>query len=167
MARKGYADVLEKDPTKKVSEEERIGRSQQKLGESERRSLREQREGLEQELHARKQLSGTPDLSDVTEKIKKIDMILGHDDEVGPKSGTEKDRLARRASEIEEVLKKEMPTRNEMWPKHGSVEAQKALRHNIKFQAERSGLCQEWQEIQKKLNPDDPFAQSLETIRPD
>ena len=142
MARKSYADVLEKDPTKKMSEEERIGRTQQKLGESERRGLREQREGLEEELRARKQLSGTPDLSDVTEKIKKIDMI-------------------------EEVLKKEMPTRNEMWPKHGSVEAQRALRHNVKFQAERQGLCQEWQEIQKKLNPDDPYAQSLETIRPD
>ena len=167
MARKGYADVLEKDPTKKMSEEERIGRTHQKLGESERRALQEQVAAAEEELHARKQLSGNPDLSDVQEQIRKKKMILQHDDDLNPKSGTERDRMARRASEIEEILKKEMPTRNEMWPKHGSVEAQRALRHNMKFQADRSGLCQEWQEIQKKLNPDDPFAASLETIRPD
>lgn len=172
MARKSYADVLDKqtaenDPTKGMSEEERIGRTEQKLGESERRALREQKEGLEEELLARKQLSGNPDLSDVTEKIKKIGMILDHDDDVGPKNGTEKDRLSKRASQLEDILKKEMPTRNEMWPKHGSVESQRALRHNIKFQAERGEMCREWQEIQKKLNPDDPYAQSLETIRPD
>ena len=32
MAKKGYADVLEKDPTKGVSQEEKIGRNHQKLG---------------------------------------------------------------------------------------------------------------------------------------
>ena len=167
MARKGYADVLEKDPTKGVPQEEKIGRTRQKLGESERRALNEQINAAEEELRKRKELSGTPDLSDVTEEIKKKKMILQHDDDLTPKSGMETDRLAARAREIEEVLKKEMPTRNEMWPKHGSIEAQKALRHNVKFQAERSDLCREWQDIQKKLNPDDPYASSLETIRPD
>ena len=167
MPRKGYADVLEKDPTKTMSEEERIGRTKQKLSESDRRTLREQKQGLEEELHARKQLSGNPDLADLQEKIKKIGMILDHDDDVGPKTATDKDRLAKRASDIEAILKKEMPTRNEMWPKHGSIEAQRALRHNVKFQAERGDLCKEWQEIQKKLNPDDPYATSLETIRPE
>jgi hypothetical protein len=167
MARKGYADVLEKDPTKGVSQEEKIGRTSQKLGESERRAIREQVDAAEDELRKRKELSGSPDLSDVKEEIRKKKMILQHDDDLTPKTGMETDRLAKRAEEIEYILKKEMPTRNEMWPKHGSVEAQKALRHNLKFQAERSDLCREWQEIQKKLQPDDPYAASLETIRPE
>ena len=167
MARKGYADVLEKDPTKNMSEEERIGRNRQKLSESDRQSLENQIAEAEHELKSRKELSGTPDLSDVQAQIKQKKMILQHDDDLTPKSGTEKDRLASRAKAIEEILKKEMPTHNEMWPKHGSIEAQRALRHNQKFQAERGDLCREWQDIQKKLNPDDPYAASLETIRPD
>lgn len=167
MAKKGYADVLEKDPTKGVSQEEKIGRNHQKLGESERRALREQINSAEEELRKRKELSGAPDLRDVTEEIRNKKMILQHDDELTPKSGMETDRLAVRAREIEEILVKEMPTRNEMWPKHGSVEAQRALRHNVKFQAERGEMCREWQDIQKKLNPDDPYAASLETIRPE
>ena len=167
MPRKGYADVLEKDPTKGVSQEEKIGRTRQKLSEAERRSLQEQVGAAEEELRKRKELSGTPDLADVTEEIRNKKMILQHDDDLTPKSGNERDRMAKRASDIESILKKEMPTRNEMWPKHGSIEAQRALRHNVKFQAERGEMCREWQDIQKKLNPDDPYAASLETIRPD
>ena len=97
MARKGYADVLEKDPTKGVPQEEKIGRTRQKLGESERRALNEQINAAEEELRKRKDLSGTPDLSDVTEEIKKKKMILQHDDDLTPKSGMETDRLAARA----------------------------------------------------------------------
>lgn len=167
MPRKGYADVLEKDPTKNMSEEEKIGRTKTKLSESDRSSLQNQINEAEIELQSRKALSGTPDLSDVQAQIKQKKMILQHDDDLTPKSGTERDRLAKRAAELASELKRTMPTHNEMWPKHGSIEAQRALRHNIEFQAKYSDQCREWQDIQKKLNPDDPYASSLETIRPD
>jgi hypothetical protein len=167
MARKGYTDVLEKDPTKSVSRDEQIGRNRQKLGESDRRSIAGQINQREEELRAKKDLNPDADVSDIQREIKDKKMILGHDDDLTPKSGNQRDRLSARAKEIETVLVKEMPTKREMWPKQGSSEAQQAVRHNLHFQEQRGDLCREWQDIQNKLNPDDPNAQSLELIRPD
>jgi beta-lactamase class A len=165
MPRKSYDDVIA-DPTK-MSAEEKIGRTKQKLHESDRRSLNSDIERREQEILAKKDLNPDADVSDLKKEIVHKKMILQHDDDLVPKSGNERDRLAARAKTIEDVLKKEMPTKREMWPKPGSVESQQAVRHNLKFQEQRDGLCKEWQEIQKKLNPEDPYAQSLELIRPD
>lgn len=164
MPRKSYDDVL--DPTK-MSSEEKIGRTKQKLHESDRRSLSGDIERREEEIRAKKDLNPDADVSDLKREIDHKKMILQHDDDLVPKSGSERDRLAARAKNIEDILKKEMPTKREMWPKPGSAESQQAVRHNLKFQEQRDGLCKEWQEIQKKLNPEDPYAQSLELIRPD
>jgi hypothetical protein len=168
MPRKDYSDVLEKDPTKSkpMSQEEKLGRVKDKLGEADRRSLQNQVIQDEESLaHAKEYNKDAPE--GVRERLNRNKMILQHDEDLNPKSGTEKDRLAARAREIEDVLKKEMPTKREMWPRPGSPESQQAVRHNLKFQNDRKDLCIEWQNIQKRLNPDDPNAQSLELIRPD
>lgn len=167
MARKGYSDILENDPTKKMPMEEKIGRTKEKLAESDRRSLAHQVEQDEEAIRASQDLSSPADMTDAKSRIERNKMILQHDDDLTPKSGNQKDRLSARAKEIAEVLTKEMPTKREMWPKPGSVEAQQAVRHNMKFQNDRDGLCKEWQDIQRKLNPEDPYAQSLELIRPE
>lgn len=166
MVKRGFSDVMEKDPTK-MSKEEKIGRTTQKLGEADRRSLALQVEQREEEIRAKKDLSPDADVSEMRKDIDHKKMILQHDDDLRPKSASQTDRLAARAKEIEGIIKKNMPTKREMWPKAGSVEAQQAIRHNLKFQEQYDGLCHEWQDIQTKLNPDDPYAQSLETIRPD
>ena len=171
MARKDYADVLEKreekDPTKSVRREEQIGRTVQKLSESDRRGIRMQIEQREEEIRAKKDMNPDADVSDMRKEINDKKMIIQHDDDLTPKSDGQKDRLYARSQEIQAILVKEMPTKNEMWPKAGSAQAQQAVRHNMKFQEERGELCREWQDIQNKLNPDDPNAQSLELIRPD
>jgi len=167
MARKSYADVLEKDPTKRVPQEEKIGRTTMKLSESDKRGLRMQIEQREEEIRAKKDMNPDADVSDMQREINQKKMIIQHDDDLTPKSDGQKDRLSARADEIREILVKEMPTKREMWPKPGSAEAQRAVRHNLKFQEDRADLCREWQDIQNKLNPDDPDAQSLELIRPD
>lgn len=167
MPRRGYADVLEKkDPTKKVPLEEKIGRGSSKLAEPDRRHLREEL-GRDEEAVALAKSTQTSVSQDTLDRIKRNKMLLGHDDDLGPKSGSAKDRLHNRAKEIADILKKEMPSKREMWPKAGSPEAQQAVRHNLKFQEQRKDLCLEYQEIQRQLNPDDPDAQSLELIRPD
>jgi len=168
MARKGYADVLEKrDPTKSVSREEKIGRTDQKLTEADRRGLAEQIAQREEEILAKKDMNPDADVSEMKKEIEHKKMILQHDDDLRPKSESQTDRLAARAKELEEILKKNMPTKREMWPKPGSSEAAQAVRHNLQFQERYSEQCREWQDIQNKLNPDDPNAQSLELIRPD
>lgn len=168
MAKKGYADVLEiKDPTKRIPQEEKIGRTTQKLTESDRRSLAHQIEQKEQEILAKRDMSPDADVSEMKKDIEHKKMILQHDDDLTPKSGGQKDRLAARAEEIRGILVKKMPSKREMWPKPGSTESQQAVRHNMQFQDQCSDLCREWQDIQNKLNPDDPYAQSLELIRPE
>lgn len=167
MARRGYADVLEKDPTKKMPLEEKIGRDSKKLTESDRRSLSDQVAQKEEEIRAKKDLSKDADVSAMQKDIDHKKMILQHDDDLRPKSDGARDRLAKRSEEIAEILKKNMPTKREMWPEPGSIEASRAVNHNLKFQEQYDPLCREWQDIQNKLNPDDPNAQSLELIRPD
>lgn len=167
MPRKGYADVLEKDPTKSVPQEEKIGRTQQKLSEADKRGLKMQIDQAEEEIRAKKDMSPDADVSELRRQIDHKKMIVQHDDDLTPKSDGQRDRLYARSKEIETILVNEMPTKREMWPKTGSAEAQQAVRHNLKFQNDRSDLCREWQDIQNKLNPEDPNAQSLELIRPD
>lgn len=166
MPRTAYKDVL-RDPTKGVSLEEKVGRTKEKLSEPDRRALQNQVLQREEEILAKKDMNKDADVSAMQKEIEHKKMILAHDEDLNPKTGYQTDRLAARAKEIEGILKKEMPTKREMWPKAGSVEAQQAIRHNLKFQNDRDALCKEWQDIQKKLNPDDPYAQSLELIRPD
>lgn len=167
MPKRGYADVVEKDPTKAMSQEEKIGRNTEKLAEPDRRSLQIQVAEAEEELRAQKERDPGADVSALRKQIEHKKMILQHDDDLGPKSDGASNRLLARSREIEEILKKNMPTKREMWPKIGSPEAQQAVRHNLKFQENYGDLCREWQGIQNKLNPDDPQAQSLELIRPD
>lgn len=167
MARKGYADVLEKDPTKSVPREERIGRIDQKLNEPDRRSLQSQIAQDEEAIRASGDLASPGDVSEARKRIAHNKMLLQRDDDLRPKTDSQSNRLFARAKEIESILKDKMPTKREMWPKAGSAEAQRAVRHNLQFQERYSGLCQEWQDLQNKLNPDDPYAQSLELIRPD
>lgn len=167
MTRKGYADVLEKDPTKKMSRQEQIGRTNQKLSEDDRRGLAMQVAQREEEILAKKDINPDADVSAMKKEIEDKKMILQHDEELTPKSSTARDRMAARAKEIESVLVKNMPTKREMWPKPGSSEAQQAVRHNLKFQEQYDPLVHEWKDIQNKLNPDDPGAASLELIRPD
>jgi len=168
MAKRGYADVLEKkDPTKSVPREEAVGRNKVKLNESDRRSLSEQIAQREEEIRAKQDLNPDADVSEMRKEINDKKMILHHDDDLTPKSDGARDRLYARSKELEDILKRKMPTKREMWPKPGSSEAQQAVRHNLKFQEECDPLCREWQDIQNKLNPDDPSAQSLELIRPD
>lgn len=169
MPRKSFDDVLERprDPTKRVPVQEKIGRTVEKLGESERRSLADQIRAREEEILAKKDLSPDADVSDMKREIDHKKMILQRDDDLTPKSDTQRDRLMARAKEIESVIISKMPTKREMWPKTGSVEASQAVRHNLKFQEDYDGVCKEWQDIQKKLEPEDPNAPSLERIRPD
>jgi hypothetical protein len=159
------------DPTKQKPLEEQIGTGQRKLEESDRARLRLEVRQDEEAIRAiqdpeQKLRSQSVDVASIKARLDRNKMILGHDDELNA-SGSEKDRLHARLKEITEILQKNMPTKREMWPKTGSVEAQQAVRHNVRFQEQYGALCHEFQELKKRLEPDDPYAHSLELIRPD
>lgn len=169
MPKRGYADVV--DPTK-IPLQEKIGRNKEKLAESDRRNLAEQVRQDEAAIEAAKSQEGqlrtaSVDISHTKTRMERNKMILQRDDDLTPKSDNAKNHLYGRLKEIEAAIVPKMPTKREMWPKTGSAEAQQAVRHNIKFQEQYADQCKEWQDIKKKLEPDDPYAQSLELIRPD
>ena len=168
MAKKGYADVLEKkDPTKGMPREEQIGRNHQKLAESDRRSLADQVARKENEIREKLDLNPDADVSEMVKDMNDKKMILHHDDDLTPKSDGQRDRLMARQKELREYLQKRMPTKREMQARPGTTESAQAVRHNLDFQTKCDPQCLEYQDNERKLNPDDPNAQSLELIRPD
>lgn len=159
------------DPTKEVPLEEKIGTGRQKMDESDRSRIQREVQDDEMALLAsadpeQKLRSQSIDVAGIKSRLERNKMILGHDEDLTARGG-EKDRMARRLAEVTSILQKNMPTKREMWPKTGSVEAQQAVRHNVRFQENYGPLCHEYQELKKRLDPDDPYAQSLELIRPD
>jgi len=168
MARRSYTDVLEQDPTKKVSQEERIGRDHKKLVESDRRSLKDQIAQREQEITAKRDLDPDADVSEMKRDIEHKKMILQHDEDLVPKSDTQRDRLAARSKELETLLTTHgMCTKKQMWPASNDPLKMRYVKQNMEWQDRYANEIREWQDIQNKLEPDYPGAQSLELIRPD
>jgi len=147
-----------------VSEEERIGANRQKMTVADRMTLQHQIE--EGEASINHGMKDVPVDARAKREIERKKMLLAHDEELVP-TGNEKDLLDAREKELRQLLIKEMPTKTEMWRKTGSNESQQAIRHNVNFQAKHDAEVKEWQNIRCRQEPDNPFAQSLENIRPD
>jgi len=79
----------------------------------------------------------------------------------------EKDKLAARKKELETIITDNMPTRNEMWkvPGKDGYRADMALDKHIKWEAKNRFAIQEWQDIARALEPENPNAANIETIR--
>lgn len=161
--RRGLSELV--DPTKQDgNEEERIGSNRQKMTVADRVTLQHQIAETEASLeHGLKDAKNDPKVKRELERKK---MLLAHDEDLVAR-GSEKDRLAAREKELRTLLVEKMPTKEEMWRKTGSPESQQAIRHNLSFQRQYGSQIREWQNIRCQQEPDNPFAQSLENIRPD
>ena len=89
-------------------------------------------------------------------------------------TGMEKDRLVRRAEELEKKIKEGMLTKDEYMGKrkkndngHMYQEAQEDMvTKQMKWQTETKALVSEWQKIQRTINPDNPYSSNVERLRP-
>lgn len=152
------------DPTKKSPEHE-VGKVEKKMSFSEREGLRHEVDMIERSCN--QNLNGEKDDPKVLRDLYKKKMLLAHDDEL-TFHGDSKDVALKELQELEEVIKKEIPSKNEMWPKNDISAKASALRHNLHFQRpEMDAKVHRWQELKRRLEPDNPFAQNLDTIRPD
>ena len=162
--RRSLSELVE-DPTKsRMSEEERIDRGGQKMTVADRLSLEHQIQ--EAEASIQHGLKGTSNDPKAKRELERKKMLLAHDDDLVAR-GSEKDRLDTREKELRDLLVRNMPTKTEMWRKSGSNESQQAIRHNLDFQNRFDREIKEWQNIRCRQDPDNPYAQSLENIRPD
>jgi len=139
----------------------------EKLSVSQRDALKQQVETQEEQLKNPENLeaAGQNAISEMQTDIAKKRDLLERDDQLRAVSG-EKDRMAARKKEIERIIVPEMPTHNEMWAKAGTEESDRAVQKNLRFTRKYATLVREWQILAKRLEPDDPWAQSIETIRP-
>lgn len=161
------------DPTK-GGPEQKVDRIDRKMTFSERQSLAYEIEMMERSIN--QNLNKEKDDPKVMRQLYYKKMLLAKDDEL-TLSGNAKELAYKELKEIEDVIVKKMPSKNEMWPKNDiSLKAQ-ALRHQQAFEAEfdnfrpdapaTGGMVKRWQELKRRLEPDNPNAHNLDSIRPD
>lgn len=140
----------------------------EKLSVAEREALKQQVAAQEEQLNNPEGLhaSGQNGVDQMKADIAKKKEVLAKDESLVP-TGREKDRVAARVKELESLFLKDMPTRNEMWAKSGTEEGDRAVQKNLRFHRLHDKHLFEWQTLKKMLEPDDPWAQSLDSIRPD
>lgn len=140
----------------------------EKLSVAEREALKHQIALQEEQLENPDKLmaSGQNGTAEMKADINKKKELLAKDDSLRA-SNHDKDKIVARMKEIERIIVPEMPTMNEMWAKSGTAESDKAVQKNLRFHSKYGHLAREWQILSKRLEPDDPWAQSLDSIRPE
>jgi len=163
MPKRTLASLMERpveDPTKASSSSGvEITR---KMSFSDRQALMHDIEMSERSLKANKDENDPRVLKEIYRKR----MLLAQDDEI-TFSGDQKDLAYKELKEIEDRIKPHMPTKNEMWPKNDITAKSQAVRHNLTFQEKYDKDVLRWQELKRRLEPENPHAQNLDLIRPD
>lgn len=135
-----------------------------------RESMLEQRNVLAEQMEVIKRGDVGPannlDQSIIKRQLEQKDRVLSRDDELVAK-GPLKDKLAKEAKELEEAMKEDMCSVNELWTRSGTMESERAIQKQIAFERKHGNNARRWQEIQSRLEPDNPTNCNLERIRRD
>lgn len=139
-----------------------------KLSVAERTAVEQQIKDQEEQLANPEGLhaSGQNGVAEMKADIAKKKLVL-EKDESFIATGSEKDQIAARIKQLQDAFLPDMPTRNEMWTKTGTEESDRAVQKNMRFHRLHDAKLFEWQNLKKRLEPHDPWAQSLDSIRPD
>lgn len=139
----------------------------EKLSVAEREAIKQQVAAQEEQLKNPEDLqaAGQNGTTEMEADIKQKKALLEKDASLAATS-VQKDDIVRCMKQLEDTFVKDMPTRNEMWAKSGTEESDRAVQKNLRFHAKHGKLVLEWQKLAKRLEPDDPWAQSLDSIRP-
>lgn len=94
-------------------------------------------------------------------QAKKFDRMIA-DNSPGRVTKTTKDRLHKRQLELEKSIREGMPSYDEMW----DIKRNPGVpRKSLKWEARNSGNIEEYKQIMRQLEPDDPTASSVERLR--
>lgn len=89
------------------------------------------------------------------------------DDDLIAKGDGERARLSARKKEIEQIIRKEMPTgRQQALRETAGHDFNKAVEQTMYHQKKYGKLIAEWQDIMRRLEPEDPSAWSTERLIP-
>ncbi len=96
----------------------------------------------------------------IKRRIAQLEEVLNRDDDLVAKDTGERTKLSDRKKEIEAIIRKEMPSEREQALRVNINERDfnRAVEKTISHQQRYGKLIQEWQEIMRRLEPDDPTA---------
>lgn len=142
-----------------------------KMHPNDRQVVEEQRNALKEQLEIIKNdqsggVAQTLDSAVLRRQLDKKERDLDQDEKLIAK-GVQKDKLAREAKQLEEELRSEMCSRNELWQRSGTMDSEKAVAKQMAFEQKHGDKARRWQEIQSRLEPNDPMNCSMERIRPE
>jgi hypothetical protein len=145
-----------------------LGKVKDKLSVAERVAVEQQIADQEEQLANPEglQASGQNGVAEMKADIAKKKEMLDRDSSLVA-VGSEKDRIVARIKELQDAFLPDMPTKNEMWAKGGTEESDRAVQKNMRFHRLHDTKLFEWQNLKKRLEPHDPWAQSLDSIRPE
>lgn len=147
------------------------GKGYQILSESELATLKEERREVQETLSTlegnktEKYGEGTRAQSIDKAALMRQDKVLRDAiDKGSPKkiSGYDKDRMAKEASELEDKIKQNMPSYDEMQDLRRNPGAD---RKELNWQRNNAANVMRWREIQRQLNPGDPTSGNIERLR--
>jgi hypothetical protein len=164
MARRTLSSVQEMPDPTKVQERRENDPPKDKLGFSERQSLEREIEMIERSIN--QNLNHEKDDPRVLKQLYQKKLLLAKDDDV-TFGGDSKDLAYAELKAIEQRIVPHMPTKNEMWPKNDVSAKAQALRHVQEFEKKYMPDVLRWQELKRRLEPENPHAQNLDNIRPD
>ena len=101
------------------------------------------------------------DRSKLKNEIRRYDDIL-HQGEPAAARGINKDRLVKRAEELREEMRKNMPTREQM---DHPAKNPGAIQKHLKWAKLNDPKVREYKEIMRRLEPEDPTAMDVECLR--
>lgn len=143
----------------------------EKMSPEDRQRHEEQRNELQSQLDAIKEgeteTSKSLDENIIRRNLAKTKSMIERDDQLDARAG-QKDAYAREAKALAEELRENMPTKNEMWPvRMGTPESEACIQKQMRFENMYGEKARRYQELQRRLEPQNPYAGSLDVIRPD
>ncbi len=93
---------------------------------------------------------------------KAIEEQLNRDDDLKANSGAERDRLVGEIKELEHRIKNGLPTEREQAVRSvNSSDYERAVQKTVAHQRSRGNDIRKWQELKRRLEPDNPMADDV------
>lgn len=160
MANSKIVDAIHKQGLSKMGTEDRQAMERQ---------LKELKDSLGRVENPRDGTSPRPEqlqnVPHIKAQIRKLEEILTKDDDLIPK-GADKDKVKARVKEIEAIIKKELPTEREqqMRVTISQADFERAVQKTMYHQKKYGKLILEWQELMRRLEPEDPGAADVSKL---
>lgn len=93
---------------------------------------------------------------------RKLEEMLNKDDDLKAVSGAERDRLYSQVKILEERIKKELPSDREQSQRQtAGFDFEMAVRKTVSHQQTRGADIRLWQQLKRRLEPDNPLADDV------